>query len=158
MPLGSNGGEREGGGTRGFAVNVKGMGPYLLLPWRCSSGEERQRSGAKPQQPNCISGSAAATGKLPADYRRRQEGFETDSAGPNVGPTTGRPRLVIWTRRKEIEKVNIRGWRRNDRCATDDLHDRLRVYLKCVISCGCASKRAKCQWPWSCKNFTILCK
>lgn len=90
----------------GFAVNVKGMGPYLL-PWRCSSGRRGSGVERNPQQPNRISGAAAATGKLPADCRRSApppRGFGTDSAGPNVGPRAGRPCLVIWMWRKEIEK------------------------------------------------------
>lgn len=101
-------GSGVGGGTRGFAVNVKGMGPYLL-PWRCSSG---RRGSGMERNPSSQTVSAGAP-------RQRESSRQiTAAARRGLGrtrpdrmsvPATGRPRLVIWTRRKEREKVNIRG-------------------------------------------------
>lgn len=75
--VGRGGVRGAGGGTRGFAVNVKGMGPYLLLPWRCSSG--RRGSGVE-RNPSSQTVSAGAP-------RQRESSRQITAARRGLGRT-----------------------------------------------------------------------
>lgn len=58
---------RWGGGDLGLCCKCERNGP-ISAPAAMQQREEGQQSGAEPPQPNSISRSAAAAGKLPADY------------------------------------------------------------------------------------------